>query len=74
MISGVYVWLWRYKSLIQVFFKIYREEGVRTLYKGYTVTVLGVIPYAGTSFFTYETLKKLHRGLFHTIFRPVQLK
>lgn len=24
--------------------------------------MLGVIPYAGLSFFTYETLKSLHRG------------
>ena len=27
------------------------------LYRGLTPTLLGVIPYAGTSFFTYETLK-----------------
>lgn len=33
-----------------------------SLYRGYTPTILGVIPYAGTSFGTYETLKKLHRG------------
>ncbi len=31
-----------------------------TLYRGYTATMLGVIPYAGFSFFTYETCKKLH--------------
>lgn len=24
--------------------------------------MLGVVPYAGLSFFTYETLKKLHAG------------
>jgi len=30
------------------------------LYRGYTATMLGVIPYAGFSFFTYETCKKLH--------------
>ncbi|XP_037911252.1 mitochondrial coenzyme A transporter SLC25A42 [Hermetia illucens] len=47
-----------YTSLRQVFVKIWVEEGPLTLYRGYFATVLGVIPYAGTSFFTYETLKK----------------
>ncbi|XP_076336063.1 mitochondrial coenzyme A transporter SLC25A42-like isoform X1 [Tachypleus tridentatus] len=50
----------RYTSLMQVFVKIWREEGPMALYRGYSPTVLGVIPYAGTSFFTYETLKRLH--------------
>ncbi|XP_013099521.2 mitochondrial coenzyme A transporter SLC25A42 [Stomoxys calcitrans] len=47
-----------YRTLRQVFVKIWVEEGPRTLYRGYWATVLGVIPYAGTSFFTYETLKR----------------
>ncbi|EDW39153.1 GL13935 [Drosophila persimilis] len=47
-----------YRTLRQVFAKIWVEEGPRTLYRGYGATVLGVIPYAGTSFFTYETLKR----------------
>ncbi|XP_068156009.1 mitochondrial coenzyme A transporter SLC25A42 [Drosophila tropicalis] len=47
-----------YRTLRQVFAKIWVEEGPRTLYRGYWATVLGVIPYAGTSFFTYETLKR----------------
>jgi len=42
--------------------KMYRCEGIRSLYRGFTPTVVGVIPYAGTSFFTYETLKKLYTG------------
>lgn len=50
-----------YNNLLQVFVKIYKEEGLRILYKGYIPTMLGVIPYAGTSFFTYETLKKYYR-------------
>lgn len=49
-----------YNSLAQVFVKMWRREGPLTLYRGYVPTVLGVIPYAGTSFFTYETLKRLH--------------
>jgi len=48
-----------YRNLVTVFLKIYREEGVLALYRGLTPTLLGVIPYAGTSFFTYETLKRV---------------
>lgn len=46
--------------LPQVFIKILKNEGPRTLYRGLTPTLLGVIPYAGTSFGTYETLKRQH--------------
>lgn len=52
----------RYSNIFHVFIRISREEGLTTLYHGFTPTVLGVIPYAGLSFFTYETLKSLHRG------------
>lgn len=45
-----------------MFVTIWREEGPRTLYRGYCATILGVIPYAGTSFYTYETLKTMHMG------------
>eukprot|EP00042_Codosiga_hollandica_P038381 m.311917 g.311917 ORF g.311917 m.311917 type:complete len:242 (+) comp55377_c0_seq6:498-1223(+) len=34
-----------------------RKEGVRALFHGLSPTLLGIIPYAGTSFFTYSTLK-----------------
>ena len=51
-----------YKGLPEVFIKIYRVEGMKTLYRGMSPTVMGVIPYAGTSFFTYETLKKRLAG------------
>lgn len=50
---------------MHVFVRISQEEGVKTLYKGFTPTILGVIPYAGITFFTYETLKKLHAGTQH---------
>lgn len=52
----------KYKNLSAVFRKIIQTEGYIKLYKGYMPTILGVIPYAGTSFFTYETLKRLHYG------------
>ena len=46
-----------YKNLTDVFRRTVRNEGVRSLYRGFVPTILGVIPYAGTSFFTYEQLK-----------------
>lgn len=49
-----------YCNILHVFVRISREEGVKTLYSGFTPTILGVIPYSGLSFFTYETCKKLH--------------
>lgn len=52
----------RYSNILHVFVRISREEGLKTLYQGFTPTILGVVPYAGLSFFTYETLKKLHAG------------
>lgn len=50
----------QYKSLFDVFLKTYRQQGMRSLFRGLSPTLLGVIPYAGTSFFTYETLKLLY--------------
>ncbi|XP_067143667.1 mitochondrial coenzyme A transporter SLC25A42-like [Centruroides vittatus] len=50
----------QYNSLFQVFVKIWQQEGPTHLYRGFAPTIIGVIPYAGTSFFTYETLKRLH--------------
>ncbi|XP_053228519.1 mitochondrial coenzyme A transporter SLC25A42 isoform X1 [Podarcis raffonei] len=49
-----------YSNIVHVFIRISREEGLKTLYRGFAPTILGVIPYAGLSFFTYETLKKFH--------------
>ncbi|RCN50719.1 hypothetical protein ANCCAN_03104, partial [Ancylostoma caninum] len=46
-----------YATLMSVFVKTAREGGVLSLYRGLWPTVLGVTPYAGASFFTYETLK-----------------
>jgi len=47
-----------YNSLIEVFIKIWRVEGPLAFYKGYFPTIMGVIPYAGVSFFTYGSLQK----------------
>lgn len=51
-----------YKTLRQIFSRIYLEEGVRAYYRGFTPTLLGVIPYAGCSFFTYDLLRNLLIG------------
>ncbi|MCL4126102.1 UNVERIFIED_CONTAM: hypothetical protein GTU68_048401 [Idotea baltica] len=50
-----------YSSLTEVFIKIWKNEGPLTLYRGLTPTIIGVIPYAGTSFGIYETLKHYHK-------------
>lgn len=47
---------------MHVFVRISREEGLKMLYRGFTPNILGVVPYAGLSFFTYETLQKMHAG------------
>lgn len=39
-----------------------KENGTKGLFRGYLATVVGVVPYAGTSFFINETLKQKYRG------------
>lgn len=51
-----------YRTLRQVFWRIYKQEGILAYYRGFTATILGVIPYAGCSFFTYDMLKNLLTG------------
>ena len=41
-----------YKNLMDVFKRTVANEGWLALYRGFVPTILGVIPYAGTSFFT----------------------
>ena len=46
--------------MFEVFTDVLKREGWRSprvMYHGIFPTMLGVIPYAGTSFFVYETLK-----------------
>lgn len=44
-------------GLFEVLLTVSTNEGFAALYRGYLATVLGVIPYAGVSFFTYDSLK-----------------
>ena len=46
-----------YRSLYHVFHAILEKEGLFALYRGFLPTMIGIIPYAGTSFSTYEMLK-----------------
>lgn len=55
----------RYTNLREVFHLIIRDEGVRALYRGFKPTALGVVPYSGVSFSTYEMLKRLKRRCTH---------
>jgi len=48
-----------YRNLLDVFRRIVAQEGVAALYRGFVPTMVGVVPYAGVSFFTFETLKKM---------------
>lgn len=50
-----------YDSLRAVFRVMWQQESVLAFYRGYLPTLLGVIPYAGLSFFTYDTLKHHYR-------------
>nr|XP_044997911.1 mitochondrial coenzyme A transporter SLC25A42 isoform X3 [Jaculus jaculus] len=64
-----------YSNIFHVFIRISREEGLKTLYHGFMPTVLGVIPYAGLSFFTYETLKSLHRvAVVHSLLQMLRYR
>lgn len=49
-----------YSNIMHVFARISQEEGIRTLYRGFIPTILGVVPYSGLTFFVYESLKKMH--------------
>lgn len=48
----------KYRGLWHTLAKTYvKEGGFKGLYRGFGPTVFGIIPYAGVSFFCYDTLK-----------------
>ncbi|CAL0327211.1 unnamed protein product [Lupinus luteus] len=53
-----------YDGLLDAFVKIIREEGPAELYRGLTPSLIGVIPYAATNYFAYDTLRKAYRKVF----------
>jgi len=46
-----------YNGIVDVFRSVYKEGGVRFLYRGLGPTMIGILPYAGLKFYTYEKLK-----------------
>lgn len=46
-----------YKGIRDVLSSVYREGGLRGLYRGVGPTLTGILPYAGLKFYIYEELK-----------------
>ncbi|CAM0957519.1 unnamed protein product [Alopecurus aequalis] len=55
-----------YDNFLHAFVKIIREEGPTELYRGLTPSLIGVVPYAATNYFAYDTLKKVYKKMFKT--------
>ncbi|KAJ1390222.1 Mitochondrial carrier protein [Sesbania bispinosa] len=54
-----------YKNFLDAFVRIIREEGPAELYRGLTPSLIGVIPYAATNYFAYDTLRKAYKKAFN---------
>ncbi|XP_010525971.1 PREDICTED: adenine nucleotide transporter BT1, chloroplastic/mitochondrial-like [Tarenaya hassleriana] len=50
-----------YKGICDAFLKIIREEGPTELYRGLAPSLIGVVPYAATNYFAYDSLRKAYR-------------
>lgn len=46
-----------YKGIFDCFTKIYRESGIRGLYRGVAPSLYGIFPYSGLKFYFYEEMK-----------------
>uniref|UniRef100_A0ACD5U7V6 Uncharacterized protein n=1 Tax=Avena sativa TaxID=4498 RepID=A0ACD5U7V6_AVESA len=55
-----------YDNFVHAFVKIVREEGPTELYRGLTPSLIGVVPYAATNYFAYDTLKEAYKKIFKT--------
>lgn len=44
----------QYKGMLHCGLKIYKQEGLLALYRGYIPNILGIIPYAGIDLTIYE--------------------
>ena len=50
----------KYTGVFKALVMIPREEGgLIALYRGYTASIMGMIPYAGIAFYTYELIKSI---------------
>lgn len=61
----------RYRSIVHTLTSVASTEGgIKALYRGYSSTILGMIPYAGVAFYTYEVIKSwLMQHMRHTCTR-----
>ncbi|XP_031489289.1 adenine nucleotide transporter BT1, chloroplastic/mitochondrial-like [Nymphaea colorata] len=55
-----------YNNTLHAFLKIVEEEGPGGLYRGLTPSLIGVVPYAATNYFVYDTLRKAYGKVFKT--------
>ncbi|CAN6441898.1 unnamed protein product [Victoria cruziana] len=55
-----------YNNMVHAFLKIVEEEGLGGLYRGLTPSIIGVVPYAATNYFAYDTLRKAYKKVFKT--------
>ncbi|EOY31464.1 hypothetical protein QUC31_019773 [Theobroma cacao] len=53
-----------YDGIVDAFLKILQKEGPAELYRGLAPSLIGVIPYAATNYFAYDTLRKVYRKVF----------
>ncbi|KAL3535846.1 hypothetical protein ACH5RR_004307 [Cinchona calisaya] len=53
-----------YKNFLDAFLKIVQEEGPAELYRGLTPSLIGVVPYAATNYFAYDSLRKAYKQVF----------
>ena len=53
-----------YDGILDAFLKILQKEGPAELYRGLAPSLIGVIPYAATNYFAYDTLRKAYRKVF----------
>ncbi|XP_022755123.1 adenine nucleotide transporter BT1, chloroplastic/mitochondrial-like [Durio zibethinus] len=53
-----------YKNLLEAIVKIVQAEGPAGLYKGLTPSLIGVVPYAASNYFAYDTLRKAYKKAF----------
>ncbi|KAJ9601825.1 hypothetical protein L9F63_000007, partial [Diploptera punctata] len=60
----------KYRTLREVFVKIWHEEGPRTFYRGYFPTILGVIPYAGVIYFMHSLVETLEHAKYTDSKKP----
>lgn len=47
-----------YSGIKDVLTSVYKEGGIRALYRGIGPTLAGILPYAGLKFYIYEELKR----------------